>query len=747
MATKSRKSITIALALTLASVVVYVCCYGADMSPTKYPISNIETPKRHNEKAFHIVIIGSGPTALGAAQRLHELRQQYSNTKVTILEQQDKPGGLASSERDEKGFLWDMGGHVVFSHYDYFDKTLDRAVAEWNQRVRAAYAFMMGSDGERRFISYPVQNNIEVMDKVDQQKCLAGLEEITSNPSKEKPANFDQWLLHNFGIGLCEVFMRKYNKKVWTVETNQMNAVWVGERVAVPDVNKLKAKIQAYDNGRRVEDSGWGPNRFFRFPKYNGTGAIWQGVANLLPQEWFQFRTRVTGVDLDSQQLFLVKGGDEYTTHALSYDKLISTEPLDIFVNMLVCKDDYLSQMKELVSGLVYSHTHVIGIGLLGQPPKTLSDKSWMYFPDSDSPFYRVTVFSNYSDDHVPKAGAYWSLMCEAAEPKEATNPKDWTEKNVVAATVKALITYGFITDEMVVSKYYRRLDHGYPVPHLKRESILNIVQPWLSAHSIYSRGRFGGWRYEVANQDHSFMQGVEIVDQILRGIPEETYPHPNFVNSRKNTGRFLNQPLEYEFVIAHYNEELDWLKPIANRSHVYHKGPDMQPPFAVSKWETLPNLGRESHTYLHHIIENYDNLKNITVFLQGHGPQSDGGFCFPQPMDFVTNALKKRFCRARGATEDWNGLHYTGNMPQDIKSGVLRKSNTTLSDVYAALFNASHPPSLPRCLKGCFSGTRDNIWKHPKSFYQKAMRYVDFHPNPEEGHFMERLWCVIVNE
>ena len=41
---------------------------------------------------------------------------------------------------------------------------------------------------------------------------------------------------------------------------------------------------------------------------------------------------------------------------------------------------------------------------------------------------------------------------------------------------------------------------------------------------SVYSRGRFGGWKYEVSNQDHSFMQGVEVVNQILLGKPEQTF-------------------------------------------------------------------------------------------------------------------------------------------------------------------------------------------------------------------------------
>jgi hypothetical protein len=60
---------------------------------------------------------------------------------------------------------------------------------------------------------------------------------------------------------------------------------------------------------------------------------------------------------------------------------------------------------------------------------------------------------------------------------------------------------------------------------------VLEDIQPQLEAHGIYSRGRFGAWRYEISNQDHTFMQGTEAVRRILFGVREETLDNAPVVN------------------------------------------------------------------------------------------------------------------------------------------------------------------------------------------------------------------------
>jgi hypothetical protein len=72
---------------------------------------------------------------------------------------------------------------------------------------------------------------------------------------------------------------------------------------------------------------------------------------------------------------------------------------------------------------------------------------------------------------------------------------------------------------------------HGYPTPFLGRDLLIEPILAELERVNIYSRGRFGGWKYEVSNQDHSLMQGVELVNRLAFGAPEVTYCNPAAAN------------------------------------------------------------------------------------------------------------------------------------------------------------------------------------------------------------------------
>lgn len=73
------------------------------------------------------------------------------------------------------------------------------------------------------------------------------------------------------------------------------------------------------------------------------------------------------------------------------------------------------------------------------------------------------------------------------------------------------------------------------------------------------------------------------------------------------------------ELCIAHFNEDLSWLSSSASNCSVYSKGEPPADPEAFANSTRLPNIGRETHTYLTHIVRNYDSLPHVTLFLQGN--------------------------------------------------------------------------------------------------------------------------------
>lgn len=453
-------------------------------------------------KQPRLLIIGAGPCGLGAVWRLHELG--YSNFQ--IYEQSNHVGGLAHSFVDSESFTWDIGGHVLHSHYPYFDRMFEEVMqGDYFTHERKSWVYIYN-----RFVPYPFQNNIRYLPERVRDECLKGLSDA-ANTSGIAPKNFAEWIVSSFGRGIANHFLIPYNKKVWAYPPDKMNFRWVGDRVANVDIHRIEANIRD-----SKDDVSWGPNAVFHFPKHGGTGEIWRRVAQRFPGN-ISFQKKVKIIDMKKRMI-------HFTDNTKSeYDELLSTIPLDSLLDIIT------PSQRTKPFPLHFSQVAIIGIGVRGDVPERLRTKCWMYFPEDKAPFFRATVFSNYSPYNAP-AGT-WSLMTEIAGSTYRPFPKG----DLVDAVVRgARATHLINKEDTIVDTWLYQTHHGYPTPTMNRDRFLDTILPILSKNHVSSRGRFGAWKYEVSNQDHTFMQGVEWVNHIVGGHEEITLTNPDIVNSKR---------------------------------------------------------------------------------------------------------------------------------------------------------------------------------------------------------------------
>jgi protoporphyrinogen oxidase len=438
-----------------------------------------------------IVIIGAGPTGLAAGYRLRELG--YRN--FLMLEQREKVGGLAASETSPNGFIYDIGGHVLFSHYEYFDKLFDKLLGdEYQLLLRESWVWMCD-----RFLPYPFQNNIKYLPKEVVYECLMGVIEAQKQElDLTRFKNFEELIYGVFGKGIAKYFMMPYNFKVWAHPPKMMNKEWIGERVSVVDIARVLGNV-VLDR----DDAGWGPNSTFKYPRHGGTGGLFDRMRPYV-QENLRLCTGVAGVDVENKQVLLKDGSRE------PYDILLNTTPVDLLVKSI--EGEVPSEVKCQAGRLRHSGSYIVGVGVEQPVP---SKKCWMYFPEESSPFYRVTYLSNYSPEVVPDASRYYSLLAEVSHSEFKPVNRD----TVVEDTIQGMINTKLLSEsdrKDIVDAFLIERDYTYPTPSLERDSALKVLHPWLESRDIYSRGRFGAWRYEVGNMDHSVAQGVEWVNRIF---------------------------------------------------------------------------------------------------------------------------------------------------------------------------------------------------------------------------------------
>ena len=232
------------------------------------------------------------------------------------------------------------------------------------------------------------------------------------------------------------------------------------------------------------------------------------------------------------------------------------------------------------------------------------------------------------------------------------------------------------------------------------------------------------------------------------------------FLSSQKES---LENKTNLQIVIARYNEDLEWLKePPFNQYPVivYNKGPNdnyYHAPNIIQNIK-LPNIGRCDHTYLYHIIEKYDNLADVTVFLPGSAQmntkinkaKNQVKYCAEYNNTvFITNIQDMNSYHKNGVKnelyhfqlDDWNSSDET-NKQLNTEAKLLPATIRPFGKWYDEHFPNIHIKLVN--YGGIFGISKKHIIQHPKSYYEKLIGELNTHSNPEAGHYFERAWVAV---
>ena len=423
------------------------------------------------------IVVGAGPAGLGFAN--------HYQGDCLILEAENRPGGLMRS-KVISGYTFDWAGHIFFTQIKRIREWVESLLQDnfhWQDRESWVYS-------KKTYTRYPFQANTFGLPLDVVKECLLGLIQATYQPAVVPPENFKEWIIYHYGDGIAKHFMLPYNEKLWARDLATMDFHWLSGRVPKPGL------VEFIDGALGPGRKDMGPNARFGYPLTGGTAAL---VEKLTYQLTASIKLNTPVMKILPQEKQVVTG----TGETLGYENLVMTAPLPQIVQMT---ENVPDELRSAVDSLDYLSVLCVNVGV--RRPK-LTEKHWIYFPESDLVFQRIFVQGNASPNVCPSNGFSFTAEITTNRQKQV-NPETVGQK-----TLDGLIQTGLIdsSDPIDVLDLID-IPVAYVVPTRGRQEAVDTIRSWYRKNHIHLCGRFAEWAYY--NMDHALDAGWNLAAQLM---------------------------------------------------------------------------------------------------------------------------------------------------------------------------------------------------------------------------------------
>lgn len=386
------------------------------------------------EMTYDYLVIGGGITGVTAARLL-----QISGVEsFCVLEAAAEPGGLCRT-RQIGGHVLDIGGghflctkfpevyafifaHISRSEFNYFDRVSKVVVG-------------------RNEVDYPLESNIWQLPPADCADYLISIIQNGEARGLPPPRNFAEWIRWKLGERIAADYMLPYNRKIWGVESAEMDIDWLHK---IPRLN-LREITQACII-RRSDPTAMPSHAGFYYPRSGGFQRVFDAIASPVLDR-VQCSTPVTGIERVGD--VLVVNGRWRARH------VINTVPWHSLAESPVFTAEIRSEIRRL-------RANQIVVSLHSEPYQTRAH--WIYEPDEALAHHRSFYIHNFAPHSDPN-GFY-----------RETNSRRWQVKSN--------------------SIFHHLNEAAYPIPTLGWSQTISKVIAHAEALNIHGVGRWGQWQY-----------------------------------------------------------------------------------------------------------------------------------------------------------------------------------------------------------------------------------------------------------
>jgi len=395
-------------------------------------------------KTVRYLILGAGPSGLTLAHAL--LDRGVPRDQLLVLEKEQVAGGLCRSAEVDGAPLDIGGGHFLDLARPQVLDLLFRFLPEqeWASYDRVSKIRLRGQQ-----IDHPLEANLWRFSTADQVDYLESIAKAGCVRGEPMPEAFADWVAWKLGERIASEYMLPYNRKIWSLDPNELGTYWLHKLPDVSFRDTLRACLEGRPCGKLPAHGR------FLYPKAHGYGEVWRRMGEALGESLLT-DCPLRSIDLDTR---LVNG-------LWRAETILSTIPWVQWPAICRLPDAVRADI-----GLLRS----VAIDV-DYAPDTLADSShWIYEPDEAIAYHRLLLRFNFC----------------------AGSRGHWTETNA-SRSVRA-------------TGWRHRNEFAYPLnTHGKPEAVARLRQ-WAAGRGVIGIGRWGKW--EHMNSDVAVADALAAVD------------------------------------------------------------------------------------------------------------------------------------------------------------------------------------------------------------------------------------------